>query len=287
MRRVLVTGHTGFLGRALTKALDAAAITWAGASRVTGHDLQAPETLTRLSQAEVIVHLAGMCNVSESWNRPAEYHRANVSATVNLMEHARSCGARVIFASTYLYGQPKYLPIDETHPVRPNNPYAWTKLQAEAAISAYATFFGTHATILRIFNIFGPGQRQDYLIPTVLRQIADGGTVSLANLAPRRDYLWLDDFCAAIVAVVQQEPAPNETSRAEIYNLGSGKSHSVTEILETAFAVSGRRPIEDRGEARPGEIADCVCDATRFRRTFGWSPSTSLEQGLARLLSGN
>lgn len=284
MNTVLVTGHTGFIGRALGAALKAREIKWCGASRSNGFDLEDPDSIKRLPDTDVIVHLAGLCSVKESWERPSDFFRANVLSTINVLELARRSGASMIFASTYLYGQPTYQPIDESHPIALTNPYAWSKRQAESAVEFYADAFSVRSTILRLFNVYGPGQNSHHLIPTILQQGLTGDTISLADLSPKRDYLWIGDLCNAFLSVLSQPRGDASGGSSDVYNIGTGHSHSVAEVVEIVQTIIGPRHVIDRGEVRPGETLDCICDSSNFQKTLNWTPKVTLDQGLATML---
>lgn len=278
-RNVLVTGHAGFVGRALTRQLDAAGRPWTGLSRATGHDLSGPIDSGSVPDAGAVVHLAGIAGVVNSWRDPALFHRVNVGTTLSALELARQREAGFILVSSYMYGVPKHLPVDETHPLAWNNPYAASKRVAETLCQTYADNFGVPVTIIRPFNLFGPCQSTEFLIPHVIHQALTDDTIVVGDVTPRRDYLWVDDLGAALMAVLE---APGPVSG--IYNVGRGKSHSVAEVIEAVQSALGPRRVHCRDEARANEIPDCVCDYSRFRAAFGWQPQVTLEEGIRRII---
>ncbi|MBP2233271.1 nucleoside-diphosphate-sugar epimerase [Azospirillum agricola] len=280
---VLVTGASGFVGRALGMGLDAAGIGWIGASRANGFDLEDAAIGTRLPDCRILIHLAGRSGVPESWDRPAAYHRTNTLTTLAALEHARACGAGFVLMSSYMYGVPQRLPIDETHPVDCRNPYAHSKHHSELLCRAYAQDFGVPVTILRPFNIFGPGQGTGQVIPHILAQARNEPVIRVNDLTPRRDYLWIGDLVDALLRVIS---APIDVSGRgpAVYNLGSGVSHSVAEIVDAVVSLVGPRRIVCADTARLNEIPDCVCDASRFRQAFGWQAMTDLPVGLRLML---
>lgn len=278
-RRVLVTGHTGFIGQALTRTLDADGIAWIGAARSNGCDLSCPGALADVPPCDVVVHLAALKGVVEAWENPGGFYRTNLMAAVEVMEFARRHGARVVNLSTYVYGEPQYVPVDECHPVSCRNPYAWSKRAVEVLCEGYASDFGLSAVSLRLFNTYGVGQPTSWLVSYVIAQALSGDTVALDTLTPRRDFLWIDDVVSAVVAVIRQP-----LSGYHVFNLGSGTSRSNLDVVEAVTRILGPRRVVDLGKTRPGEISDCVCDAAAFRRTFGWSPAMPFDEGIARLV---
>jgi len=279
---VLVTGAQGFIGRALGAGLTAAAIPWIGVSRRDGIDLEQVDATARLPLCRQIVHLAGRSGVPESWAEPALYFRTNFLTTLTALEHARHCGAAFVLMSTYMYGVPQRQPIDESHPVACRNPYAHSKWQCEQLAVAYARDFGVPVTILRPFNLFGRGQDPRQLIAHIVTQARTGSEIRVADLTPRRDYLWMDDLIDAVLKVVTAPPPAGR--EPAIYNLGAGISHSVADVIAATLALTGPRTVISAETERMNEIPDCVCDAGRFQRTFDWRPRTDLTGGLRMLL---
>jgi UDP-glucose 4-epimerase len=277
---VLVTGHTGFIGQNLAIALNQRGMVWCGVSLSNGFDLTVPGSLDRLPAADWVVHLAGRTGVPESWWNPAPFYRSNLDATLSVLEYARHTGAAVLYLNSYMYGVPRYLPIDESHPVDCNNPYAWSKRQGEMLCEAYARDFGVRVVSFRAFNIYGPYQPTSLLMAHVLAQALAGDSIVVKDLAPKRDYLWVGDMVNAIVTTLNSSP-----EGFTVYNVGFGRSYSVKEVIDAALAELGLRRIICSGESRIHEIDDCYCDNTHFRHAFGWSPTVSLKEGIARMVS--
>lgn len=277
--RVLVAGSTGFLGAALAARLARDGTAFSGVSRGTGVDLTCWEQVERLGGCEVIVNVAGRASVPASFDDPHGFHRENFLSTVNLLELARRLGARLVHAGSYVYGAPRTLPVDESHPLAAHNPYAASKLAAERLCADYHRDAGVPATILRVFNVYGPGQRAGFLVPTILDGIR-AGTIALADAAPRRDFVHLDDVVDALVRAIEWDHGG-----CEAVNVGSGRSASVAELVEIAVRASGREVhVRYANAARPGEIADVVADIRKAAATLGWRPRIELESGVAALV---
>jgi len=278
--RVLIAGHTGFVGNRLTRLLDSyGAVTWYGASRSSGIDLTHPDALKSIVPCDVIVNLAGRVGVGDSWTSPADYYRSNLLSTLNVMEYARHHGARVIHVSSYVYGIPQYQPIDERHPVSGHNPYADSKLESEAICRKYSEAFAIPTVILRPFNLFGPGQMKTFLVPLVICQALNGGPIRVHSLTPRRDYLWIDDLAAAINSMLACQ-----SEGTTIFNVGGGRSHSTKEIIDTVLVETGPCTVVCDDTPRNNELLECVCDNSLFRTTYDWNPKVTLEEGVARLV---
>jgi GDP-4-dehydro-6-deoxy-D-mannose reductase len=278
MARVLVTGAAGFVGRTLVPALTLAGHEVIALRRSDGDVTQAA-TWARLPAVEHVIHLAGRSFVPESWRDPAGFLHANVSGTAQGLAYSRACGAHFVFASGYLYGRPKRLPIQEDDPQEPNNPYALSKSLAEQICAFYAMSMDLPVTVVRPFNIYGPGQRPEFLIPTIVDQVAKGADIRVNDLGPRRDYVHLDDLAAALVRTIER-PGGHR-----VFNIGSGISYSVRDIIDTIQAAADTRlPVVSSEQPRSNEIADVRADITRARTMLDWAPRYSFADGIARLV---
>lgn len=274
---VLVTGATGFVGSAIVHALQARGREVIALGGADG-DIAAPETLNRFTGSGIrsIVHAAGRTFVPESWADPAAFLQTNVLGTARVLEFCRVTDARLTHISAYIYGRPETLPIPESAPIRANNPYAHSKHLAEQLCRFYAETYGLPITILRPFNIYGPGQPEKFLIPTILAQVRDGGVVEMLDLEPRRDYVFLADVVEAILLAEVRRGVVCET-----FNIGSGYSRSVRELVAEVQAVAGTSlDVRSKGERRDNEIFDVVADISAACAVLGWSPRHSLKNGL-------
>jgi nucleoside-diphosphate-sugar epimerase len=277
--RVLVTGGSGFVGRRLVRFL-----------REEGAEVYAPERgiidvaagpLPDLS-ADWVIHLAGRTYVPASWDDPADFYRVNVLGTVNVLNYCRRARARLIYVGGYCYGIPETLPIPETAPLRPNNPYAFSKSAAEEACRFFFERLQTHVTIVRPFNIYGPGQAANFLVPRIVEQAIDPAAAAIVveDDTPRRDYVHVDDVVCAIESL-RRNPKPGAT-----FNIGSGESYSVAEVAEMVrSAAAVGKPVVSRGNRRVNDIPDVIADIAAIRIAVGWSPSITLPDGLRGMVA--
>lgn len=275
---VLVTGATGFVGRHLSTALVAAGHpVYAHSSAISDIAMSLPD----YDGAGHVFHLAGRAFVPESWSETASYYAVNVQGTVNVMEFCRKHNTPVTIISSYVYGIPNRLPIDETHPVVAANPYAHTKILAEEVARFYGKQFGLRVSIVRPFNLYGPYQDRRFLIPQIVHASLDPAipVIEVADLSPSRDYLHVRDFVRLLMLIMQAQAAGT-------YNAGSGVSISVKDIAEIVREQSGtgKRVVEHTAPRR-NEIPDVVADISYASQTFGWKPETSLLDGLSELVS--
>jgi nucleoside-diphosphate-sugar epimerase len=277
--RVLVTGGSGFVGRRLVQFL-----------RDEGADVLAPgrDTLDVSAgsfpdvSADWVIHLAGRTYVPASWSEPADFYRVNALGTVNVLDYCRRTQAKLIYVSGYCYGIPETLPILETAPLKPNNPYAFSKCAAEEACRFFFDCLQIPVMIVRPFNIYGPGQSANFLIPRIVEQAIDPAIAAIVveDDTPRRDYVHLDDVIGAIESL-RRSPKLGGT-----FNIGSGESYSVAEVAEMVrSAANVSKPFVSRGNRRVNDIPDVIADITAIREATGWSPSITLQDGLREVVA--
>lgn len=273
---VLVTGGTGFIGAAVTAALRESGRKVIALGRTDG-DIAAAETLSQHRGKSIasVIHCAARTFVPDSWQDPTGFFQTNTVGTMRVLEFCRGEGARLVHISAYIYGQPETLPIPESAPVRANNPYAFSKHAAEDACRFHSQYTGVPVTILRPFNIYGPGQPGQFLIPAILSQL-QGSRIEVLDLEPRRDYVYLADL---VDAILRAEALALPGCR--VLNIGSGRSVSVAEIVAAAQDVAGTRlEVSSRNNRRPHEIPNVVADIRAARDVLNWSPRCGLAEGL-------
>ena len=276
---VLVTGGGGFVGRRLVQVLQEAGAEVMAPGRAV---LDVSAGLFPDASADWVIHLAGRTYVPASWTDPADFYRVNTQGTINVLEHCRRTQAKLIYVSGFCYGVPERLPIAETAPLRPNNPYAFSKMAAEEACRFFFEFLQTPVMIVRPFNIYGPGQAADFLVPHIVEQVLDPSVEAIVveDGAPKRDYVHLDDVIGAVEGL-RRKPKQGAT-----FNIGSGESCSVAELAELACKAAGvKKPFISRDNKRVNEIPDVIADITAIRSATGWSPSISLLDGLRDLIT--
>lgn len=279
MPTVTVTGASGFIGRALVGALRGSGYDVVAVDHDSG-DVAEASFWSSLPQADHLVHLAGRSYVPDSWKTPADFYATNVVGVARATEYCRRAAAHLVFVSSYVYGQPTRLPIDEDHPLAPGNPYALSKILAEKVCAFHAEAERLAVTIVRPFNIFGPGQRTEFLIPAVIDQIKRGVDIRVKDIRPRRDYLFIDDLVEGLERTLRSPKG------LRVFNLGSGSSYSVAEVIEMAQTIQGTRlGVQCEEAPRQNEIADVRGDITRARTQLGWEPRVSLREGLELMLA--
>ncbi len=274
--RILVTGANGFIGSHLVQFL-----------RAQGHivfchaigdgDITVSGALDGFDKIEHVFHLAARTSVPASWEDIRGFINVNVMGTVNVLEFCRSQGCSLTQMSTYVYGEPKYLPVDEAHPIQSASPYHESKIFCERLCVFYSEHFHVKTTVLRPFNVYGKGQDKNFLIAKILEQVLDPRVekISVMDLEPKRDYVYVMDVITAMTATMHPK------ALFSVYNIGSGVSTSVEDVILSVFQATGiTKPYYSTQEKRRMEISDCVADITRLKKDFSFVPQYSLVQGL-------
>lgn len=286
--RVLVTGGAGFIGRRLVAALRDAGAEIVVADfhahpdpdieSVVG-DLCDPAVRDRALRegTDAVVHLAAITSVLKSVQEPAAVYSLNVDATAGLLELARTRGVcRFLFASTNaVTGDVGTAAIHEGIPPRPLTPYGATKAAAEMLISAYTAAYGIGGCALRFANVYGPGMHhKDSFIPRLMRAAVSGTGVQVyGDGSQLRDYVHVDDVVQGILTAWR-------TGRTGALIIGSGRSDSVSDLIEHARAVTGSAIPVEHTPAKQGEMPAVVLDISAARG-LGYEPAHDLASGLA------
>ena len=277
MTKILVTGASGFIGRHFVQHARTNGSDVITADRASG-DIETEATWRAFPKADVIVHLAGKSFVPDSWREPNEFLRSNFLGTIAAVNYCRQHQARLIFLSSYAYAVRTTLPIAESSPLHATNPYALTKQLSEEVCQFFAEHYGVDVTVLRPFNVYGADQGASFLIPSIIRAVESGEAIRVRDLEPKRDYVHVDDVVRAMFA------ATTGPAGYSVFNIGSGISHSVAEVIaliQTAWGTT--LSVQSDGERRTNEIMDTVADIRAAEFALGWRPRISLADGLAQM----
>lgn len=305
-KKVLVTGGLGFIGiNAALRLLDLGAEVTVLDNFVPPNPAAALEAvLPRLKLAvadirdadkvervirdqQVVFNLAGKSGAAESNQRPLNDLDINCRGQLTLLEACRAFnpGVTVVFTSSRLvYGKPRYLPVDEKHPLAPESIYASHKIAVENYHLLYGHLYGLKTTVLRVTNPYGPlqvGDARGYGIANRFIQAAvRGDKLTVFGVGEqRRDYLYIDDLVDALLMAGWKEEA-----RGKIYNIGDDRSASLMELAQLAVATAGRGEVVQvpwPEEYRAIETGDFQSDISLAQRELGWHPVTQLPEGVA------
>lgn len=277
--KIAVAGSDGFVGRKVCEQLEAKGHEIVRIDITRGYDLCENAIIDKIEPIDCFIHLANLVYVPGSYTDPEKYYRVNYLTTLNALEICRKFNARMVYASSYIYGPPQYLPVDEQHPVCPFNPYAQTKVICEKLCEGYHRDFKVKVSILRPFNIYGVGQKGKLLLPEIIGQLKEGKeTIELKASAPRRDYINVIDVAGAFVACTE------DNNDFNVYNVCSGISVSVRELTEVINKHLNKKVVFSFSEeARPNEVDESRGSCEKLK-SIGWKQTITLDDGIKALL---
>ena len=271
--KFLITGASGFVGQDLIReaGLDGKLQALPFSLRHDDFTL-VPQDITH------IVHLAGKTGVAASWQDPESFYKINIEATLKVLEFCRSRKLHLTLVSTCAYGSIA-TPVSEDTPLRPTNPYSHSKKLCEDLALFYAEFYSVPVSILRVFNIFGPGQSDDFVIPRILAQIKnqESQILTLKNSDSVRDFIYISDLSSAILHSMQK-------NLSGIYNVGTGHGTSIGDVAQLLQKLLGtNKTLQVENLYSPFEVKSMIANNSKILAT-GWKPRFSLIDGLKQLL---
>lgn len=294
MKKVLIFGIGGFVGSYLAREfLNCGYVVW-GSDKVKSDllpaevqfqeaDLLIAEQVMDLMQKvspDIVVNLAAISSVGASWNIPQATISVNVVGALNIMEAARKCSAmpKVMFIGSSEEYAASDAPITEKTPLDANNPYGISKMTQERFAQVYRERYGMKIYCVRPFNHTGVGQRDSFVLPSFCKQVAEieksgrSGVIKVGNLTAERDFSDVRDIVRAYRMIVESNDC------AKIYNVGSGKAYSLTELLEYIVSLSNQKiTVEvDPARVRPIDTPRICCDNSEIEKDLGWKPQYSI-----------
>lgn len=308
VNKVLITGGAGFIGSHLSEkcisegctvvCLDnflngslgniRSLLSHKGFKLVNG-DVRDVNLLEKIvsSGIDAIVHLAAQIHVDRSIIEPRETYETNVLGTLNLLELARRYDVeKVIFASTSeIYGSAQYVPMDEKHPLDPLHPYGASKLAADRMCHAYIQTYGANICIARLFNTFGPRQKDTGYGGAISifakRVLSARPPIIYGDGKQSRDYLYVEDAISAYEMILESKKPIREP-----VNFGTGKDVTIISVANKIIELFGaKRQIKPvHVAARPGEVGRLVADNKKAKALLGWHPRYSFDDGLEKFV---
>lgn len=305
IQRALVTGCNGFVGRTLVARLQAGGFEVRGVDRTeTGEGLPDSKYLSGdltdaafvagaidAEKTDCIVHLAAQASVKKSFDDPVGTLSDGTLPALHILEHLRHTGtkARVLMvgsADEYGISELERMPIPETHAVNPTSPYALAKSIQNQYGVMYRALYGVDTVMTRSFNHTGPGQRDDFVLASFARQVAEikrgkrKPVMDVGDLDVRRDFLDVRDVCDAYVVLLTKGRS------GETYNVCSGTSYRIRDLLDRMCALAG---VEvsirvDKARLRPVDMRELRGDPSKMREHTGWSAKIPIEDTLQSML---
>ena len=274
MGKILVTGSSGFIGKKIIERLDKLKVI-TDSNNSEHINLQNREQVMKLDSADTVIHLAGKTPQKKlKWS---EYFDNNVIGTLNILEYCiQKKVKKIIYVSSYIYGNPKYFPINEDHPIDPHNAYTRSKYLAEQLCEFYAKNSDLNVIILRPFNIFGKTLPNGFLISNLLKSIETNEKITIVNKDSKRDFLHIDDFVDLILKIKDYD------FKFEIFNVGSGKSYSFNEVIEKIEEIALKKLNLQYEENKENFIEEITADISKLGNKIKWNPKISFDEGLQK-----
>ena len=307
MKKILVTGGTGFIGSHLSELLVESGFTvkvfdryninnnWGWLEEINcrdqikihNGDIRDPHYCKYITKdVDIVFHLAALIAIPYSYIAPASYVDTNIIGTLNICQAAKENGnIRVIHTSTSeVYGTAQYVPIDEKHPLQPQSPYSASKIAADAMAMSFYNSFELPVTIARPFNTYGPRQSARAVIPTIITQIASGiKEMKLGDLSPTRDFNYVEDICRGFIAITE-----NDQTIGETINIGSNSEISISSVFDLIKELmkSDVKLVADKERIRPkkSEVFRLCCDNSKIHNLTGFKSQVDIREGLQRTI---
>ena len=301
--RYIVTGADGFIGSHLVEALlrmhetdhvtamvHHEPVRWLSETAARGRltlvkaDVRRDSSLVKLPDADVVFHLAAMSSAGRCENAPEAARLTNFQGTINMLNRSLEMRRRPRFvyaSSAALYGEPTYLPVDERHPVEPKSVYTRTKMSAEITLHSYRNDQGLPNTIIRPFNVYGPRQTEDFVVPTIITQVLQGIQLRLGDGRPVRNFTYVTDAADMLV-----KAGLSPAAEGRIINLGTRETVAISDVAHMVLDMTSStlEPIYDIGKYRDGDPTILEMEPAMAENLLQWRPKVPLKAGITKTI---
>jgi len=286
LKKILITGATGFIGTHLIPQL-------IKNHKVVGISKNKIKSSKNFISSNVditnknlkiknkytdIIHMAAHSDVTYCNLNPTKCYELNVKSTQKMLEIARKNDSNFIFlSSSHVYGNPIKQPIVEDSVCNPSTHYASSKKMSEILCETYAKTYGLDIQVARLFSVYGPKSPKSNLIFNIIDQIINNSKIILGNTYPKRDFIFISDVIIGLTKILN-----SKKKGFQIYNLGSGKSTSVENIVKNCLDISNKKLkiISLKEKRRENEITDIQANISKMKKEFKWKTEISLKKGL-------
>jgi len=285
MKTIIISGHDGFIGSALTTKLkEFKIIGISNRNKSTKNTISLKKNICNIKDGDItksfqtLIHLAAISDVKYCNTNPKTCYNVNVIGTNNLLEIARKNDADFIFASSsHIYGNPKQLPIKENDHTEPLSIYSSSKIMAETMCKTYSEVYGLNISILRLFSVYGPNAAPHNIINSIIHQMKSNSQISLGNTKSKRDFVYIDDVANAFYKVAKSQKKGFHT-----YNISTNKSTSIKAICKKLIQQKKSKTliISDKKKLRKNDASEIRGSFLKFKKHHNWIPKMELDDGL-------
>ena len=307
MKKILITGATGFIGSHLTEYLVEKGFNVVAFDRYNSNnhwgwlenskykddfqiilgDIRDYDSVSKaMKDCDSVIHLAALIGIPYSYVSPLAYIRTNIEGTYNVLEASKNLELEqvLITSTSETYGTAQYVPIDEKHPLVGQSPYSASKIAADQLAVSYFKSFELPVKIVRPFNTYGPRQSARAIIPTIISQLLNGKIeIELGSLSPTRDLTFVKDTCAGF-----EEIYKSDSLFGDVTNIGMNAEISIGELAKLIANVMdvelSIKSIEERIRPKNSEVERLFCDNTKLLNHTAWKPNYTLEQGVTEVI---
>jgi len=280
MKKVLITGSNGFIGKHLSKALEAQDIEVVKFNLENNQDVSRASDFAKLPQVDTVFHLAAVSGYKTSNENTSLAYKINVLGTVNVLEYCKRVKAKLIFPSTYVYDQSYEDYKKETDSANPTTHYSFTKWLGEELCRFYSRVFKVDSLILRTSNVYGVRQDEIYIVPIIVKHLLTGKQLILTKPDIERTYIYVEDLIEAYIKSAQAKTKPGE-----VFNVAYSQSTSLEKLVKLAEKVSGNKAkVSYSGQSRPHDIDKNRFDISKIKQRINWEPKVGLEEGLREFI---
>jgi len=281
MKKVLITGSSGFIGSHLKKALKNDGVEVIEFSLEENQQITKVEDFANLPKVDTVFHLAAVSGYKDSKSNPKQAYEVNVVGTVNVLEYCRKVQAKMIFPSTYVYDKPYEEYKKETDLTGPTTHYSHTKFLGEELCRFYSRVYKTDTLIIRTSNVYGAGQALKYIVPMIVKSINQNKPLTLTKPEVERSYIYIDDVVNALMVL-----GKTKTKSGDIFNVAPLKPTSLQKLVSLIEEILNKKAkVGYSGESRPHEVSLNRYDTSKIKKKIGWEAKINLKQGLKQYLA--